>query len=362
MKRRGSHPTLNDVARKANLSKQTISRVINNKGEVADETRERVLAIIREIGYHPNTLARSLVTSRTQVIGLSLPNIDQPFFPQIARGVEDAAYENNFSVFLCNASGEPERELRAIERLRGHRVDGVISFNSRLPDDTIEQTVGNVFPIVMINRELPGVRGTVIWPGYEEGARLATRHLIEIGRRRIVYLGLDVESNVDADKYRGYLTALEQAGIAPDMELVTRVGTRVGRGFQELASSGEESIARLLAAEVRFDAVFASNDLPGIGAMHHLIGAGFAVPDDVAIVGFGGANVTGFVTPRLSTVTMPLYEMGRSAFHVLLDRINGAEHDARLVEAAPTLIVRGSSDVAMVSPVYRTRNLEAANP
>ncbi|HUG15431.1 MAG TPA: LacI family DNA-binding transcriptional regulator [Thermomicrobiales bacterium] len=343
MKRRGSQPTLNDVAVRANLSKQTVSRVINNKGEVADDTRARVLEVIREIGYYPNTLARSLVTSKTNVIGLSLPNIDQPFFPQIARGVEDTAYENDFSVFLCNASGDPERELRAIERLRGHRVDGVISFNSRLTDETIERAIGNMFPIVMINRELPGVRGTVIWPGYEEGARLAVEHLLVIGRRRVTYLGLDAGSNVDADKYRGYERALEQAGIAVDPDRVTRVSKVVGRGFNELASAGEETIVRLMEAGVRFDGIFASNDLPGIGAMRHLIDAGVAVPDDVAIVGFGGANVTGFVTPGLTTVEMPLYEMGRSAFHVLFDRINGAEQDARLVDVTPSLIVRGSS-------------------
>jgi LacI family transcriptional regulator len=346
--RRSSQPTLNDVARRANLSKQTVSRVINNKGDVAEATRARVLEVIREIGYHPNTLARSLVTSKTHVIGLSLPNIDQPYFPQIARGVEDAANENDYSVFLCNASGDPDRELRAIERLRGHRVDGVISFNSRLTDETIEGAIGNLFPIVMINRELPGVRGTVIWPGYEEGARLATEHLIAIGRRRIVYLGLDAESNVDADKYRGYMRALAQAGISVDTDLVTRASTRVGRGFNELATSGEESIARLCQSPIQFDSIFASNDLPAIGAMRYLIAAGVSVPEDVAIVGFGGANVTGFVSPGLSTVVMPLYEMGRSAFHVLFDRINGADHDLRLVESTPNLIVRSSS----VTPVH----------
>jgi LacI family transcriptional regulator len=349
--RRGSHPTLNDVARQANLSKQTVSRVINNKGEVAEATRARVLEVIREIGYHPNTLARSLVTSKTHVIGLSLPNIDQPFFPQIARGVEDAANETDYSVFLCNASGDPDRELRAIERLRGHRVDGVISFNSRLDDQTIAGAIGNLLPIVMINRELPGVRGTVIWPGYEDGARIGTGHLISIGRRRIVYLGLDQDSNVDADKFHGYLTALEQAEIPVDADLVTHVSTRVGRGFNELAASGEESIARLVDLDIPFDAIFASNDLPGIGAMRYLIRRGIAVPDEVAIVGFGGANVTGFVSPGLTTVVMPLYEMGRSAFHVLLDRINGAEHDARVVDATPDLIVRESSAATMTSVI-----------
>ena len=340
---RGRQPTLNDVARRANVSKQTISRVVNNKGEVSEATRQRVLEAIREIGYHPNTLARSLVTSRTQVIGLALPNIDQPFFPQIARGVEDAAAEVGYSVFLCNAAGDIEREVHAIERLRGHRVAGIISFNSRLTDETVELAVGGLFPVVMINRELPDALGTVIWPGYETGAQLATEHLIQSGRCRIAFLGLDLESNVDSMKLRGYETALAKAGLERDQQLIIRTSGRLGRGFNDLAQGGQDAMAALIERGVAFDAIFASNDLPAIGAMHHLTATGVNIPDDVALVGFGGANVAGLVTPTLSTIRMPLYEMGVTAFGALLDQINHEEHGERLVQVLPELIVRQSS-------------------
>lgn len=340
---RGRQPTLNDVAKRANVSKQTISRVVNNKGEVSEATRQRVLEAIRELGYYPNTLARSLVTSRTHVIGLALPNIDQPFFPQIARGVEDAAAQAGYSVFLCNAAGDSERELRAFERLRGHRVAGIISFASRLSDEAVERAIGGLFPVVMANRELLDTRGNVIWHGYETGTRMAVEHLIGLGRRRIVFLGLEEQSNIDSIKLRGYRAALSAAGLPDDPELVIQTAGELGRGFNALAQGGHAAIAALMERGIQFDAVFASNDLPAIGAMHYLTAAGIQIPDDVAVVGFGGANVAGLVTPTLSTIQIPLYEMGVTAFNALLDRINHEEHGERLVTELPELIVRQSS-------------------
>lgn len=340
---RGRQPTLNDVAKRANVSKQTISRVVNNKGEVSEATRQRVLEVIREIGYHPNTLARSLVTSRTHVIGLALPNIDQPFFPQIARGVEDAAAEAGYSVFLCNAASDSKRELHAFERLRGHRVAGIISFSSRLSDEAVEQAIGGLFPVVMANRELLDARGNVIWHGYETGSQLAVEHLITLGRRRIVFLGLEAHSNIDSIKQRGYEAALTAAGLPLDQELIVRTAGELGRGFNALAQGGHAAVASLIERGIEFDAIFASNDLPAIGAMHYLTAAGVQIPDDVAVVGFGGANVSGLVTPTLSTVQIPLYEMGATAFNALLDRINHEDRGERLVQELPELIVRQSS-------------------
>lgn len=336
-------PTLNDVAKRANVSKQTISRVINNKDDVAPATRQRVLEAIRELGYQPNALARSLVTSKTRVIGLSVPNIDQPFFPQMARGIEDAANEDDYSVFLCNVGGDPEREMRALQRLRGHRVAGVISFNSHMTDEMVERVTGGHFPVLLINREAPDVRGAVIWPGYEDGGYLATRHLIGLGRRAIVFLGLERESNVDADKLRGYQRALSNAGIQFDPELVVLPEFRRTRSFHDLIQGGYAAMDQIVERGLHFDGVFASNDLTAIGALRFAADRGIGVPSDVAIIGFGGSDVAGIVTPSLSTVSMPLYGMGTTAFQALLDEINSHDHDRRTVATHPALVVRQST-------------------
>ncbi len=336
-------PTINDVARLSNVSRQTVSRVINNKGEVSEATRQRVLAAITELGYHPNALARSLVTDRTQVIGLVLPNIDHPYFPLIARGVEDAASDLDYSVFLCNAAGDYDRELRVLRRLRGNRVDGVIIFNSHLTDEEIEQAVGNGCPVVLVNREVPDQRGTVVWPGYEQGGYLAAKHLIDIGRQRIAYFGPADESNVDTDKLAGFRRALAEVQLEVKPNYIIRAASTQKLGFMDRIQNGTEVISRALNDGITFDGICASNDLLAIGAIRALAAQGIRVPQDVAVIGFGASNVSSIVVPQLSTISMPLHEMGVAAFQALLGRLVNQQSDPHTVQIKPTLIIRASS-------------------
>jgi LacI family transcriptional regulator len=309
--------------------------VINGKGEVAEPTRQRILQVIQELDYQPNSLARSLVTSRSSVIGLVVPDISLPFYPEIARGVEDRANEAGFSIFLCNSAGDPRREQQALERLRGHRVAGTIICNSRLDDTSLAHLVARGDPVVLINRELGDRGGTVIWTGYDTGGALATEHLIAIGRRKIAYVGIDRDSAIVRDRLRGYRTALEGAGIPYDPRRVLSAPPTFQGGYSAMAS--------ILAQRLAVDGLFAFNDLMAIGAMRYAATHGIAVPHDVAIVGFGGSDVAEMVTPALSTVVVPLYAIGATAFDELLDRIRGTLHDRRHVHIEPRLLVRGSS-------------------
>lgn len=327
-------PTLEDVARRAGVSRQTISRVINGKGDVAEDTRRRVRSAIRELGYQPNSLARSLATRRSAVLGLVVPDITQPFYPQIARGVEDGAFAAGYSVFLCHTAGSPDRERRALERLGGQRVGGVIDCNSRLDDETLAAAV-RAFPVVLVNREVPDLEGTVIWTGYEPGGRLATEHLLALGRRRIAYLGLNYANHIDEAKGAGYRVALEDAGMPAPSELRRRVANTFQGGYEAMA---------LMAAEgVVVDAIFAFNDLMAIGAMRWALSHGRRVPEDLAVVGFGGSDVAVMVTPALSTIAVPLYWIGLTAVQEILNLIEGKGRARQRVDVQPELIVRGSS-------------------
>ncbi len=329
-------PTLDDVARYANVSRQTISRVINNKGEVSEATRQRVLATIATLGYRPNMLARSLVTRRSLDIGLVISDAPQPpYDAELVRGVEDEADRAGYNVFLCNAAGDPVRELRALERLRGQRIAGAILCAPRLDDEALRATVTSGFPVVLVHRELAGVPGTVVWPGYGVGGRLATEHLLALGRRKIAYAGLPYERLHDRDKLHGYQAAHCQAGVPFDASLVVETSRNLRGGY--------EALAKLARHRRAVDALFACNDLVAIGALRYAATHGIAVPDDIAIVGFGGLAIAAMMTPTLSTVVVPLYSIGVTAMQELLELIAGQGRQLRHVHAEPRLCVRESS-------------------
>lgn len=330
-------PTLRDVAEVAKVSKQTISRVINNKGEVHPATRKRVLEVIREMGYQPNVFARSLVTNRSSAIGLILPDISQPFYPEIARGVEDKAQAAGYSVFLCNVAGSIERELQALDRLRGHRTAGLIICNSRLTNEELAKAVDGPSPVVLVNRRLEGVSSTVIWTGYYSGSLLAVNHLISLGRTKIAYLGMAGENRFQTEKLEGYRDGLNQAGLPFLAARVELAPSTLQGGFRAMQA--------LIEKHVEVDAVCAFNDHMAVGALRFAAVHGLKVPDDLAIIGFGGSEITAMTAPSLSTISVPLYDIGATAVAKLLDLIeSGNEEDQQQqVHAQPHLVIRAST-------------------
>lgn len=335
IKRSHKAPTLKDVAKKADVSVQTISRVINNKAEVSPETRAKVLKAVSELGYQPNSVARSLVTRHSLAIGLVLPDISQPFYPEIARGVEDGAQSAGYSIFLCNAAGSPERELQALDRLRGHQIAGQIICNPRLEDDALAEAITGTTPVVLINRHLPDVGGTVIWTGYRTGSEMAVSHLLDIGKTRIGVLTINPRNQAHDDKFKGYLDALDQFDMKhEESRFVSETGTLHG---------GYEAMKSLMHQAPDTDAVFAFNDHMAVGALRYASTHKIRVPEDVAIVGFGGAEIAEMTTPSLTTVAVPLYEIGAMAIRELLEQIASGVDQSHTLHANPELKARGST-------------------
>ncbi len=312
------------VARRAGVSIATVSRAVNDPGSVAETTRERVLAVAAEMGYRPSTLGRNLVTGRSHLIGLVIPNINSPLYGDMAKGIEDALAGTGLQVVLASTRDEPELEVQAVCDLLSHSVDSGIIINSRVGDETpLEAYSGWVH----ISPESPSFPLRVELDNYA-GGRLAVQHLIDLGHRDIAHIAGPLREG--RDRARGWRDELSENGL-PEGSLVT--------GDYTLKSGAEA--AREILKRGRPDAIFAAGDLMAVGALRALEGTGLRVPEDVSLVGFDDAAYTTLVRPALSTVQQPSYLMGQKAAELVLRHLAGEEPTIFFLH--PTVVERDST-------------------
>ncbi len=334
--------TITDVARLANVSTATVSRVLSGGGGARDETRDRVLVAARELGYRPSGVARSLRQRATRTLGLIVTDIENPFFPELVRTVEDAAREMGYAILLCNASDDPEREAGYLELLVDRWVDGVVIAASSLGVRHREWLLAAPLPIVLVNSvdraiDLPTIASDSIL-----GGRLATEHLLELGHRRfgIITAG---PRNLDApDRLAGARTALDAVGIP---EAAVRVAIE-----EPTVAGGQRAAAAILESDPTVTAIVAYNDLTAIGAMRAIRAGGRRVSDDVSVTGFDDVALAAFVDPPLTTIAQSTAEMGRWAVDQLTRRLGRpAESEPEPTEhvvLSVRLVVRGSTGPA----------------
>ena len=330
----GGAVTIVDVARQARVSVQTVSRVLNNKGEISEATRRAVLEVIERLGYRPSGIARSLVTSRTLTLGLIVPDIANPFFPEIARGVEDVAADEGYGVVLCNTVERAEREEAALQLLADKRVDGIIVCSARLGADQLYPLLQQCKAAVLVNRSAPADVAGTICVDDATGTRQAVTHLLETGRRTIGFLSGPPNSHSGQARMRGAASAQADAGVTLDPAL-----TAPSSPYLE---GGKRACRDLLSARPDVEAVACYNDLVAVGALLACRELGVRVPDDVAITGNDDIPLAELVTPPLTTLRVPKYEIGVAAVRMLFGRIRGVRGtDAAVVR--PELIVRESA-------------------
>jgi LacI family transcriptional regulator len=326
---------MSDVAREARVSLMTVSRVLNNKGDVSPETRQRVLDVITRLDYRPSGVARSLVTQRTSTIGLVVPDNANPFFSDVARGVEHAAYAQGYNVFLCNSDEDPERERAVLHSLEEKRVDGVVLCSSRLEDDELRAVIARHPAVVLVNRRLEGEGVAVALVDDELGGRTATEHLLHTGRRRVGFLTGPTASRSGRQRVTGYRAAFAAADL-PCSSAWTRPCAPTVEG-------GRQATRELLGAHPGLTALLCYNDLVAVGALQACAELHCAVPDQLAIVGFDDIPLAALVTPSLTTCRAPRYELGCEAMRLLLERINASPEQRGEVVLQPELIVRASA-------------------
>jgi len=337
--------TIGDVARRAGVSTATVSRVLAGLGGARADTRERVLDAARELGYRPSAVARSLKLRTTQTLGLIITDIENPFFPQLVRAVEDVAREHGFALLLCNATDDPDREASYLDLLVDRRVDGVVIAVSGLGARHGEWLAEPPLPVVLVNTVAPGLPHPSIASDSADGGRQAAAHLLDLGHRRIGVLTAGVR-NADAPaRVAGVRRALEERGLAAGAVPIVVGEPGVG--------GGEAALERLLADAPDTTGVIAYNDLMAIGAMRAIRASGRTVPGDISVVGFDDVAIAAYTDPPLTTIAQAIGELGRWAVERLVERLsddaamlNGGEPASRPASGTVLpvrLVARGSS-------------------
>ena len=307
--------TIKDVALAAGVSTATVSYVLNQSRFVSPELTERVRSAVSEIGYRPDGNARSLRSKRTGMIGLIVPDNANPFFAEIAKGVEDAGFEAGFGVILCNSNASLSRENEHIDLLLSRRVDGIIVAPTTAGLEHLDAILQRSVPLAVFYRE-PGVRDVDTFRNDNTRAGyMATRHLLELGHRQIACLLPNSPETPSGQRVQGYRKALAEWGLEPDPRLMLQGDNRI--------AGGDRAAQELMVHKAPFTAVFSSNDAMAIGALRALRSAGYQVPRDVSVAGIDDIILASYSEPPLTTVGQPKQQAGQLAAERLIERIEG---------------------------------------
>jgi LacI family transcriptional regulator len=328
---------MRDVAQLAGVSISTVSHVVNNSRGVSDEARAQVVQAMAQLDYRPNALARSLRRQKTHSLGMIVPDNANPFFAEIARAIEDRGFAHGYSIILCNSDGNLQKQAAYVDLLVERRVAGILFVAAGVSTELVDDLQRQRVPLVVIDREVPGVAVDMVQTNHHQGGRLATEHLIALGHRRIGCIPAGSDLSPGAERLAGYRDALAAHGLAEDAALV------VPGDFQ--FASGYRAMGQLLALAERPTAVFAGNDLMAVGAIRAATAAGLRVPEDLSIVGFDDISLASYTNPPLTTIHQPKREIGRLAMEMLLARMNDPDAPPRSVRLETELVVRQSSSL-----------------
>lgn len=339
--------TLTDIAATIGVAPMTVSRVVNRSGYVSKQTREKVLEALKAMNYRRNGLARNLKRQRTETVGLVLGDISNPYSTELANAVRESLSVRGYNLFICISEHSAKEDITAFQSLVDHNVDGIIvaTRSNREGDDYLRDIVDSSMPVVVVGRDfqhddVDHVSADNLTGGFE-----ATQHLIDLGHRRIGFIGATLSNRSSLKRMQGYLNALEAHGIEIDERLITGRKEAVSEvpGYST-EKMGYEGMKRLLSLPNPPTAVFARNDFTAVGAMTATKEAGLSIPDDIAIVGFDDIPLAVHTSPALTTVRQPMRLQGQLAAEMLLRRITSDESidsDERILNCE--LIIRGST-------------------
>jgi LacI family transcriptional regulator len=332
------NPTLRDVAEAAGVHAATASRALNpaTRGLVNAETARRVMKVAEQLGYRPNPIARGLKTAKSSTVGLVIPDLTNPLFPPIVRGIEDVLEPAGYSGLIVNTDNDPGRERAQIELLRSRQVEGLIVATARVKHPLMEQLHREGVPMVMVNRRSEGVEVPTITPDDAAGVEIAVRHLADLGHTRIAHIAGPTDTSTGVQRARAFRSAVRDLGLAHDDSLVVSAP-------QWSEEAGADGLRLLLDRGESFTAIVAGNDLIALGCYDVFAERGIDCPTEMSVVGFNDMPFLDKLRPPLATVAIPHQQIGAEAARLLLDAIAEPDRPPRSVLLPLSLVVRGST-------------------
>lgn len=332
--------TIKDIARKSGVSHSTVSRALSGNSLISPETTERIRRVAEEMGYRPSAAARTLKTNRSRVLGVIVSSIDDPFFGEILFGIEASAQVGGYSLFIAAAGHDPVRERNIVQTMMEQRTDGVIICSSSFGADQGRQLLEYGFPVVMVNHQAAENFYYSIYHDDVDGSRQITRHLIELGHKRIAYLGNSLSGRTTLDRLSGFQMEMDHWGLPVPEENIYHVA---GNDPQQ----GLESLDYFLALKNRPTAIVCFNDMLAIGVLKGCNQAGIKTPEDLSVTGFDNITFSAFTNPPLTTFDQPKQSIGAEAAQLLLDLLNSDEREMRQTQKVKVLkgnlLVRNST-------------------
>ncbi|GLF90166.1 catabolite control protein A [Bacillus safensis] len=317
--------TIYDVAREANVSMATVSRVVNGNPNVKPTTRKKVLEAIDRLGYRPNAVARGLASKKTTTVGVIIPDISSIFYSELARGIEDIATMYKYNIILSNSDQNTDKELHLLNTMLGKQVDGIVFMGGNITDVLVEEFKRSPVPIVLAASVEEQAQTPSVNINYEQAIYDSVQLLVEKGHKRIAFVSGPMSEPINSvRKLAGYKRALEEAGIAFDDGLIAEGDYSY--------DSGIEALAHLLEQSDKPTAVIAATDEMALGVIHGAQDRGVSIPEDLEVIGFDNTRLSLMVRPQLTTVVQPTYDIGAVAMRLLTKLMNKEQVDDQIVE------------------------------
>lgn len=314
--------TIYDVAREANVSMATVSRVVNGNQNVKPATRKKVLKVIEELGYRPNAVARGLASKKTTTVGVIIPDISNSTYSELARGIEDIATMYRYNIILSNSDQNENKELQLLETMLGKQVDGIVFMSDMISSELLKELERSPTPIVLAGSIEESGKIASVNIDYYEAAYEAVKKLIDNGHKKVAFISGPLTSKINRDyKMKAYRNALEDAGIEFKPELVVECNNSYDEGIQAVADLKPHQPT----------AYFVNNDEMSVGVIHAVEEAGQSIPDDVEIISYENSKLARMARPMLSSVALPLYDIGAVSMRLLTKYMNKEEIDENQV-------------------------------